>query len=135
MTVKTWFEEGVEAGQRKLLLVQLEEQFGPLSDTVRQRLEAWPGKHLIGLGGEIILADDIAGHVKRGLAGDEDDAAAADLDHLRITRRGAEFGRIDADDFGRCVACHAVSPMDQLRGPATAGGAMFVAFFGFSVPA
>jgi hypothetical protein len=48
-TVKTWFEEGVEVGQRKILLVLIEERFGPLSETVRQRLEAWPGKHLIGL--------------------------------------------------------------------------------------
>jgi hypothetical protein len=46
----TWFEEGLEKGrqegllqgQRRLLQLQLEKLFGPLSPSVRTRLEAWP---------------------------------------------------------------------------------------------
>jgi hypothetical protein len=40
---------------------------------------------------------------ERGLPCDEDDAAGADLDDLRIAGRGAEFGRIDPDDGRRGV--------------------------------
>ncbi len=39
-------------------------------------------KHLIRLGGEIVSADDLAGHIERGLACDEDHAAGVDLHHL-----------------------------------------------------
>ena len=81
---------------------------------------------------EIILADQIAIGVHSGLAGNEDDAAGHDLDDLRITRRRAEFGRIDAVDRRR----HGSRP--QFRGTdgaVAAGGSTAGAFFGFSVPA
>jgi hypothetical protein len=58
MTVKTWFEEGVEkgvekglhTGQRQLLRDMIEKRFGTLSDGARQRLEAWPAEQLTELG-------------------------------------------------------------------------------------
>jgi hypothetical protein len=50
----TWFEEGLEKGrqegllqgQRRLLQLQLEKLFGPLSPGARARLEAWPPERL-----------------------------------------------------------------------------------------
>jgi hypothetical protein len=64
MTVKTWFEEGVEkglhAGERRMLLAQLEERFGPLSETARQRLEAWPAEQLTELGRALLRAKSLA---------------------------------------------------------------------------
>jgi hypothetical protein len=57
-----------------------------------------------------ILADDIAVFIERGLSCDEDDAAGADVDDLRIAGRGAEFGRVDPDDRRRGVACHSGDP-------------------------
>jgi hypothetical protein len=64
MTVKTWFEEGVEkgvfTGQRRLLLAQLEARFGPLNETARQRLEAWPAEQLTDLGLAFVDAKSLA---------------------------------------------------------------------------
>ena len=68
MTVKTWFEEGVEkglekglhAGERRMLLAQLEGRFGPLSETARQRLEAWPVEQLTELGRALLRANSLA---------------------------------------------------------------------------
>ncbi len=57
-------------------------------------------KHLRRLCRKIGLADHMAAGIERGLAGDEDDPAGADLDDLRIARRGAELGRIDAGNRG-----------------------------------
>ena len=94
-------------------------------------------KHLLRLCGEIMPADHIAVAVERGLAGDEDDTACADLDDLGIARRRAESGglmrRIDGVCFtGRAACCGGI----QLRGAAdTGGGPRPIAFFGFSVPA
>jgi hypothetical protein len=46
----TWFEQGeakgLELGQRKILALQLEQQFGSLSPQVRERLEALSSKQL-----------------------------------------------------------------------------------------
>ena len=50
----TWFEQGeaigeakgMERGQRKILAIQLERQFGPLSPKVRERLESLSGERL-----------------------------------------------------------------------------------------
>jgi Domain of unknown function (DUF4351) len=80
MTVKTWFEEGVEkglekglekgreqgmekglqTGQRQILLALLEEQFGPLSETARQRLEARPAEQLTDLGRRLLHGESLA---------------------------------------------------------------------------
>src|SRR5205823_11571590 len=44
----TWFEQGeakgMERGQRKILAILLERQFGPLSPKVRERLESLSGR-------------------------------------------------------------------------------------------
>lgn len=42
----TWYEKGREQGRRELLREQLEERFGPLTQTVRERLEQLPAEHL-----------------------------------------------------------------------------------------
>ena len=63
-------------------------------------------EHLRRLRGKIASADDIAGAIERGLAGDEDDPAGGDIDDLRIAGRRAEFRRIDTGDGGRGVARH-----------------------------
>jgi hypothetical protein len=42
----TYFERGVEKGQRQILQIQLEERFGPLSPAVLERLESWPAERL-----------------------------------------------------------------------------------------
>ena len=39
-------EQGIERGQRTLLERQLTRRFGPLSETVRQRLASWPAERL-----------------------------------------------------------------------------------------
>jgi hypothetical protein len=46
-------------------------------------------KYLRRLGGKIMLADQIAIGIERGLSGDEDDALGADVDDLGIAGRGA----------------------------------------------
>jgi hypothetical protein len=60
---KTWFEEGVEKGeqkgQRELLLTQLQTRFSPLSDTARQRPEAWPAEKLKDLGRALLTAESL----------------------------------------------------------------------------
>ncbi len=88
MTVKTWFEEGVEAGiekgmekgiekgiekgmekgmekglltgRREILIVQLEDEFGELSATARQRIESWSAERLKKLGLELLHAESLA---------------------------------------------------------------------------
>ena len=59
----TWFEQGVEKGvekgQRQLLQSQLEEQFGPLSEHVRRRLQSWPVEALEGLGVALLRAKSL----------------------------------------------------------------------------
>jgi hypothetical protein len=63
-------------------------------------------EHLRRLRGKIALADDIAVAIEGGLAGDEDDPTGGYLNNLRITRRRAELGRIDAGDRRICGVCH-----------------------------
>ena len=53
------------------------------------------------------LYDDPARAVDAALAME---AAGADIDDLRIARRDAEFGRIDANDRRCCVRCHGGNP-------------------------
>ena len=64
MTVKTWLEEGLEkgvyTGERRILLVQLEDQFGTLSEAARQRLEAWPAEQLTDLARALLHAKSLA---------------------------------------------------------------------------
>lgn len=65
---KTWHEEGMEIGiergipqgQRSLLLTILEARFGPLSETARQRLDAWPADRLAELGRAQVSAQSLA---------------------------------------------------------------------------
>jgi hypothetical protein len=63
------------------------------------------GEYLGCLCAKIILADHVAVMVEGGLAGNENDAAGANIDDLGVTGRCAEFGRIDPDDRRR-VARH-----------------------------
>jgi hypothetical protein len=51
-------------------------------------------EYLCRLSGKIALADDVAVAIKRSLAGDENDATAANLYDLRKPRRLAKFGRL-----------------------------------------
>ena len=44
--------------------------------------------------------------IKRSLAGDKNNARAANLQHLRIARRRAEFGRVNPFDSNRCLIRH-----------------------------
>jgi hypothetical protein len=64
---ETGMEQGQERGQRALLRRQLEKRFGPLSETVRQRLEAWPADKLPELGETLLTAKSLA---ELGLEGD-----------------------------------------------------------------
>jgi hypothetical protein len=52
----TWFEEGVEKGQRRLLRRLLEKRFGPLSAPVLARLESWPTERLEEVGVQLLEA-------------------------------------------------------------------------------
>lgn len=38
----TWFEQGVEQGERRLFQRLLEKRFGPLTPQAKAKLEAWP---------------------------------------------------------------------------------------------
>jgi hypothetical protein len=38
----TWFEQGVEEGHRRLLRLQLEKCFGPLTPQAKAKIETWP---------------------------------------------------------------------------------------------
>ncbi|MCI0455424.1 MAG: DUF4351 domain-containing protein [Gemmataceae bacterium] len=51
-TMTTTFEKGLHKGKRESIQLQLEKRFGPLSEAVRQRLEAWPAERL----NELLLA-------------------------------------------------------------------------------
>lgn len=77
------------------------EKYGELHEVARRAADRLQGcaqvaEHLVSLRGKIVLADQITIAIESGLAGDEDDAAGADLDDLRIARRRAELGRIEA---------------------------------------
>jgi len=52
---KTWTEEG----QFEVILRQLEKKFGPLSETARQRLDAWPNDKLIDLALALVTAQSL----------------------------------------------------------------------------
>ncbi len=64
MAAPTIFEEGMqkgletgkELGQRELLLLLLDEQFGPLSENVRRRVEELPSGQLPELGRRLLRA-------------------------------------------------------------------------------
>ena len=59
----TWYErgmeKGIEKGQRRLLLVQLEDRFGPLSEAVRQRVSDWPVDKLDDLSRALLRAQSL----------------------------------------------------------------------------
>jgi hypothetical protein len=71
-------------------------------------------EHLRRLRSKVALADDLAGAVDRGLAGDEDEAAGADFDHLRVARRRAQFGRVDAFGRGGAFIAHGGFPVCRI---------------------
>lgn len=52
----TTFERGIQQGLRRMLEVQLERKFGPLSETAQQRLREWPSEQLPQLGCDLLLA-------------------------------------------------------------------------------
>jgi len=52
----TWFEQGIEKGQREMLRGQLEEQFGALSATVQERLQQLPAERLTVLAKALLRA-------------------------------------------------------------------------------
>jgi hypothetical protein len=59
----TWFEQGeakgLVRGQRKTLALQLEQQFGPLSPQVRERLESLPAERLDELACSVLRAKSL----------------------------------------------------------------------------
>jgi hypothetical protein len=63
MTVKTWYEQGVEkgvlAGQRRLLLVQAEERWGQLPPSVKEKLAEWPAEDLDRLARALVKAKSL----------------------------------------------------------------------------
>jgi hypothetical protein len=52
----TYFEKGELQGQRKLLLLQLEERFGVLPEAVRERVQQMNPEHLANLGKAVLRA-------------------------------------------------------------------------------
>jgi hypothetical protein len=46
-------------GQRRIIRPQLEEKFGPLSETVLERLEKWPREKLIDLALALLTAQSL----------------------------------------------------------------------------
>ncbi len=58
MTI-TLFDEWRFEGQRRMLELQLEKQFGPLSDAARHRLAVWPAEKLLDLGIALLTATSI----------------------------------------------------------------------------
>jgi hypothetical protein len=50
---------------------------------------------------KIAFADNVAVAIKRSLAGDENNASAANLHHLRIAWRDAKLGRVNPFDCTR----------------------------------
>ncbi len=67
------FENWTEKGMRLVLRRQLAQLFGPLSDTARSRLEAWPMERLLQLGTKLLTFQSL---VELGLA-DADNRTAA----------------------------------------------------------
>jgi hypothetical protein len=53
-------EQGEVKGQRKLLALQVEGRFGPLSPEIRERLEQWPADRLTELGQKILHAESLS---------------------------------------------------------------------------
>ena len=56
MTV-TWYDQGVQQGQRELILSLLETRFGSLSMQARARLESWPAEALGDLAKALLTAE------------------------------------------------------------------------------
>ena len=60
---KTWSEMGEERGvlkgQRRILLRQLQRRFSTVSETARQRLEAWPAEKLDELADALFTAQSL----------------------------------------------------------------------------
>jgi Domain of unknown function (DUF4351) len=69
MIGKTSFEKG----QFSILLRQIEKRFGPLSPSLRARLDSWPTERLPELGDRLVTASTLE---ELGLEGDEDTPAA-----------------------------------------------------------
>lgn len=55
----TWYEQGLEKGQRELLREMIEDQFGPLTEHAKQRLEEWPANRLKELGRALLRASSL----------------------------------------------------------------------------
>ncbi len=53
---QTTFEKGVERGQRDLLWRLIQQRFGPVPETVRQRFDAWPANRLDDLTMSVLTA-------------------------------------------------------------------------------
>ncbi len=68
----TWYEQGRQKGQLEVLVIQLEERFGPLSAAVRERLENLPQDRLRELIRKIVTAKSL-----RELGLEEGNEAAA----------------------------------------------------------
>jgi flagellar biosynthesis/type III secretory pathway protein FliH len=52
-------KEGFIQGQRKMLLIELEAQFGPLSARVQDRLQSWPAERLPDLALAVVRAQSL----------------------------------------------------------------------------
>jgi hypothetical protein len=57
--MKTWKEEGIDIGRRQLVLEQLEERFGPVSPSVRSRIESLAGDKLRQIGKALLKATSL----------------------------------------------------------------------------
>ena len=109
-------------------MAHVAEEHGPLDQVGRRAASRAQGdvevaEDLGGLGGEVAPADELPLAVEGGLARDGDDAARPDLDDLRVARRRAEFGRVDAPDRA-CLVAHVSPPIAVARQqstPAVAG--------------
>jgi hypothetical protein len=59
----TWYErgyaEGVARGPRKLIRIQLDTLYGPLSRRVEEKLAAWPADKLTDLGLALLTAKSL----------------------------------------------------------------------------
>ncbi len=54
-----WFERGVDQGRREVLRELLEDRFGPLSPSVRERLQQWPADRLPELRRAVVTAQSL----------------------------------------------------------------------------
>jgi hypothetical protein len=52
-------EQGEMRGQRRVLRIQLEKRFGPLTPAVQQRLEEWPPERLPELAEAVLEASSL----------------------------------------------------------------------------